>query len=199
MNKDALNIYPLHPLLKKRWSPRAYNDREIELWKLQSVFEAARWSPSGANQQPWRFIVGFKGDETFTAIFNTLDEYNQVWANNAPVMVLTIGRNVLNAKDVANVNYRYDLGQSVAHLSIQATELGLYVHQMGGFNTDAARTAFNIPDQYDPATVFVLGYMGEIGVLDEYNQKREVMPRERMAFDEFIFTGTFGKSTNLFK
>lgn len=199
MNKDATNKYPLHPLLKKRWSPRAFSSREIENWKLQSIFEAARWSPSGANQQPWRFIIGFKGDETYEAIFNSLDEYNQIWVHLAPVLVATVGRRFVNNKDVDNINYRYDAGQSVAHLSIQATELGLYVHQMGGFNPDAVRTAFEIPEPYDPLTVFVIGYMGELSDLDNYNQKREVAPRERMTYDDFIFTGKFGNPTTLFK
>lgn len=198
MNKDANNIYPLHPLLKKRWSPRAFDSRAIEPWKLQSVFEAVRWSPSGGNQQPWRFIIGYKGDETYGNIFSTLEKYNKVWVENAPVMVLTIGKNMINNKDIPNPSYRYDVGQSVAHLSIQATELGLYVHQMGGFDPGMARSIFNIPEQFDPCTVFVMGYMGELSVLDDFNQKREVLPRERINFDEFIFSGTFGKTTTLF-
>jgi nitroreductase len=199
MNKDASTHYPLHPLLKKKWSPRAFDSREIETWKLQSVFEAARWSPSAANQQPWRFIVGFKKDVTYINIYSILDKNNQVWALHAPVMVLTLGKNILNDKNVPNPHYRYDVGQSVAHLSIQATELGLYVHQMGGFNPDAARKLFNIPELYDPFTVFVMGYMGDLTQLDEFNQKREVAPRLRMSYNEFIFTDTFGKQTHLFK
>jgi hypothetical protein len=46
MEKPADVTYPIHALLQRRWSPRAFADRMVEPDKLQSLFEAARWAPS---------------------------------------------------------------------------------------------------------------------------------------------------------
>ena len=57
MEKLADNQYPIHELLKRRWSPIAFAERMVEREKLQSLLEAARWAPSSRNAQPWRFVV----------------------------------------------------------------------------------------------------------------------------------------------
>jgi nitroreductase len=197
-NKEAQNRYPIHPLLKKRWSPRAFSETAIEAEKLQSVFEAARWSASAGNQQPWRIIIGQKGDETWQKIYDTLEHYNQVWAHRPWLLGITCGRTLLNDGSGPNPYYAYDTGQFLAHLSIQATAEGLYVHQMGGFDKTKAREFFEIPDPYEPLSAFALGYMGELSDLDEFNQKREVLTRERKENGEWLFSGTFGQASDMF-
>ncbi len=198
MSKEAQTQYPIHALLIRRWSPRAFSPDDIPEEKLRALFEAARWSASGGNQQPWRYIVGTKGDATYTMILESLDAGNQSWAQAAPVLVLSVGKKTQNRTDRPNSSYRYDVGQSVAHLSIQATEEGLYVHQMGGFNPDHCRQVFNIPDDYDPITVFAIGYLGDPSQLEGNNRIRETETRQRMAFTEFVFSGTFGQPATLF-
>lgn len=44
-------------LLKTRRSIRAFTDEPVSDEDVQKVVEAARWAPSGANSQPWEFIV----------------------------------------------------------------------------------------------------------------------------------------------
>jgi nitroreductase len=66
MQKLADTTYPIEPLLKQRWSPRAFAARPVEIDKLLSLWEAARWSASCANQQPWYFIVATKGEKLST-------------------------------------------------------------------------------------------------------------------------------------
>jgi len=198
MSKEAQNLYPMHALLIRRWSPRAFRSDNIPEEKLRTLFEAARWSASGGNQQPWRFILGTNGDESFSKILDSLDDGNRSWAQNAPVLVLSVGKKTQNRNDRPNSSYRYDLGQAVAHLSIQATEEGLYVHQMGGFNPDLCRQAFSIPPDFDPITVFAVGFLGDPSQLEGNNRIRETEPRQRMAFDEFVFSGTFGQPSSLF-
>ena len=96
MEKEATNRYPIHPLLKRRWSPRAFSDTRVELEKLQSLFEAARWSPSAGNEQPWNFIVGIRPDDTWQKIYESLAEGNKIWNKNTPVLVVSIGKKVLS-------------------------------------------------------------------------------------------------------
>lgn len=193
MNKPATNTHPIHDLLKNRWSPRAFSRRAVENETLLSLFEAARWSPSGANTQPWAFILTLQSDpEPFERLVNTLGERNQVWARQAPALILTV---VQREREPGKPNpwATYDLGQSVAHLSIQASALGLSVHQMAGFDPQKARVAFNLPDGYDPITVIALGYAGEPDQLPIELREREISLRTRKPLGEFVFNGAWKK------
>ena len=93
--------------------------------KLRNVLEAARWSPSASNIQPWVFFVGLKGDETYDKIYDSMVEFNQLWAKLAPVLILNCAR-ITNEDGIPNGTWQYDTGQSVAHLSFQAMEEGLF-------------------------------------------------------------------------
>lgn len=196
--KEAKNIYPIHSLLKQRWSPRAFDSKPIETKKLQALFEAARWSPSSYNQQPWRFIVGQKGDESYDLILNALWEFNQQWASSAPLLIAVVGRTTNNNGEGDNAVYHYDAGQAVAHLSIEATHQGLHVHQMGGFIPDKIAENFNVPNEYHPLTVLAVGFIGNPDQLEEGMKKRELAERGRFDFDDFVFSGNFGEKSGIF-
>jgi len=193
MEKEAPSNYNIHPLIKKRWSPRAFSSSPVDNEILLRLFEAARWAPSGSNQQPWRFIVGFRGDDTYERIMDTLVEFNQLWAQHAPVLILSLGRKVMNDKDKINPSYNYDVGQAVSQLSLQATAENLFVHQMGGFDAKQAVQLFNIPAQYKPETVIAIGYPGDYKILHENLQKLELAERKRFSLDDLVFSGKFGQ------
>lgn len=195
--KIAKNDYPIVDLLRNRWSPRAFNGQPIENEKLQSLFEAARWTASSSNLQPWFFIVGMKGDETYEKIKTTLVEFNLLWAPTAPVLFLAIAKTT-NPKDKPNNSAQYDLGQSIASLSLQATDLGLFVHQMGGFDAAEAARLFEIPSDYAVATVVAVGYPGNPDILHENLKKMEISPRERRMASDSVFSGKFGQHSDIF-
>jgi len=184
--------YEIHDLLKNRWSPRAFSSQPVEPEKLRSLFEAARWSPSAGNTQPWTYVVATKENPAHQKLVQTLMGFNTVWAENAPVLVLTLA--YLNPQRPGGSHYGYyDLGQAVAHLSIQAAELGLHVHQMAGFDAQKARELFEIPADYVPTTVVALGYLGNAESLPEELRQREAAPRSRKPLDEFVFSGQWGE------
>lgn len=194
MEKPAKTNFEIHPLLKKRWSPRSFTDQPVEKTSLQRIFEAARWAPSSYNEQPWRFIIGIKGDDTWNKIMETLVSFNQQWARLAPVLVISIGKKVSSKGNKPNNVYQYDLGQSVAHLTVQATEEGLFMHQMGGFDPKKAAEIFDIPEEYQATTVFAIGHKGEPQLLDGDFEDMEKGPRERMSLADMVFEGKFGES-----
>ena len=189
--KKADLDYPIHPLLASRWSPRAYNSAPVETEKLQRIFEAARWSASSSNLQPWYFLVGFKGDDVYTKIFDTLVEFNQLWVINAPVLALGIVKTT-NPKGAPNGYAAYDLGQAMAMLSLQAQHEGIYTHQMGGFDADAAALAFEMPADYKVLVAFTMGYRGDASDLHPNLLKLEESPRTRRPASESVFTEAFG-------
>lgn len=176
--KPALAEHPIHELLARRWSPRAYAaERPVPPEILAQLFEAARWAPSSNNGQPWSFIVGVKGTETWDKIFDTLVPFNQTWAKNAPVLVLGLARKVFQKDGSPNRHAMYDLGQAVSMLLVQASSLGLITHQMGGFDPAKASAVFHVPDNYDISAVIAIGYQAELSVLPPELEKR----RSRLA------------------
>ncbi len=193
MNKTAKTTFEIHPLLRERWSPRAFSNRMVETDKLFRMLEAARWSPSSSNEQPWRFIIGLKGDETYMKIYDTFVEFNQLWAKTAPVLMLSVGHRMsLKNQGKPNVSYVYDVGQAVAHLTIQAMSDGLFVHQMGGFDKEAAARFFDVPAEFEVLTAIAVGYIGDPEVLHPNLKKMEYAERERRPLDTMMFRTKFG-------
>jgi len=90
----------------------------------------------------------------------------------------------------------YDLGQSVALLSVQATALGLVVHQMGGFDGDKARQLLSIPEGFEPVIMFAVGYPDHPATLPEDLRTREETPRSRKPLRDFVYTEEWGKPSS---
>lgn len=194
--KLATSEYELHDILKQRWSPRAFSNDAIRPDILWSVLEAARWSPSGGNQQPWRFIVTQKGEQAYENLLGILTGNNLKWAGQAPVLILTVAK-LVSDSGRPNRHAYYDLGQAVAHLTVQAGVHGVYVHQMGGYDQDKARELFDVPEGFDTVTVLALGYGGDVTSLPEDLQERELSPRVRKPFAEFVYADKFGTPLQL--
>jgi nitroreductase len=172
------------PELASRWSPRAYKETPVSSADLKIILEAARWAASSSNVQPWRFLVGVKGSETYQKIFGTLVSFNQAWAGKAAVLILGFAE-AKDAKGNANKYAAYDLGQSAVSLILQATALGLATHSMGGFDHDAARKAFGLGEDHVLGAVIAIGYQDEpASITIPPMLEREVAPRERKPLSE---------------
>jgi nitroreductase len=175
-------------LILRRWSPRAFADKEVSADLLRLIFEAARWAASSSNEQPWRFLVGRRGDETYQKIFNSLVEFNQLWAKSAPVLVLSLAKKTFTEKGNPNRVALHDTGAATAYLSLQATASGLHTHSMAGFDGDQVRASFAIPSDYEIGAVTAVGYFGDPSSLPERLLKNEVVPRQRKPLEEFVFS-----------
>jgi nitroreductase len=198
MEKPADVTYPIEELLKRRWSPRAFADRPVEPEKLLSLWEAARWSASTANQQPWYFIVATKQDEAeYARLLGCLRENNQQWATRAPVLMVSVAKLTFDANSQPNRHAFHDVGLAVANLIVQATALGLSVHQMAGIYPDRVRELYGVPDGFEPVAGVVLGYAGDPAILPEDLLQRELAPRVRKPLESFVFQGAWGKTTPL--
>jgi len=181
----------LEPIQKRR-SRRAYLDRPIEQEKIQSLFEAARWAPSSVNEQPWTYIYATKDQsELWEKLFSTLNDGNKIWAQHAPLLILSLTRKNFSRNDQPNSSAKYDLGGANAFLSLQATHLGLNVHQMGGYDRQKAKENLNIPDTFELGVIMAIGYPGDPEMLPENLKQRELAPRHRHLQEEFVLNKTF--------
>lgn len=194
MQKPAVTEHEIHNLLKERWSPRAFDNKAVETDKLLSLFEAARWSPSGGNSQPWSFIIITQEQaETHEKLIEALTGRNPIWAKNAPVLIVAVAK--LNLENPAFSRYAYyDLGQAMAHLTIQAAHVGLHVHQMAGFAGQKIRELFEIPEGYDVVTVSAVGYFGTPEQLPDGMREQELAARIRKPLTDFVFGEYWGQS-----
>ena len=199
MEKLTNTKYPIHELLKQRWSPRAFSERMIEPEKLYSLFEAARWAPSAFNEQPWHFIVATKENaRDYDRLLGVMVERNKQWAHTAPVLLLTVTK--LSTHDGKPNRYAFhDVGLAAENLVLQATALGLFAHQMAGFNVERAREEFAIPPGYEPVTTIAVGYLGDPESLPEQFREEELKTRNRKPLEEFIFSGYWGQTSPLVK
>jgi nitroreductase len=193
--KKTVVDHAVLPAIENRWSPRAFDaNKPVSSAVLARLFEAARWSASSYNEQPWRFFVGIKGEDSWERIFGLINEWNQKWAVNAPVLVFSAIKTHFSHNNTPNRAAMFDLGAATAHLALQAVELDIYVHQMAGVHLDQARAVLGIPDGFEAQFAFALGYRAEPEILLPEYRKSETAPRTRKPVADFVFTDRFGEA-----
>ena len=192
-DRAAPTARPIHDLLRRRWSPRAFSPRPVWGETLALLFEAARWAPSSSNEQPWRFVVATQDvPDDFQRVLGCLVPANQVWAGSAPVLGITAVAQRFARSGKDNPHARHDLGQAMMALSVEAMARDLYVHQMAGIDPAKARSELAIPDGFEPVTGFAIGRLGDPATLAGPLRDRELAPRERRALPDSVFAGRFG-------
>jgi len=194
--KPAITRVKIHDIIQARWSPRAFDpDQPVSHDDLLSLLEAARWAPSCFNDQPWRFVVCDKAtDETgWQHAFSILAEKNRRWAKNAPVLMLAVAMENFNHNGQANRWAMYDTGAASVSMCLQATALGMCVHQMGGFDAEKAREVFNLPGDCKPMAMMAVGYQAEVNMLDDDFKEAELAARSRAALKEQFYAGQWGR------
>jgi nitroreductase len=187
---------PIHELLAKRWSPRAFDaNRNVTTEQLVALFEAARWAPSCNNDEPFRYLVWRRDRDPrgFEQAFDCLSENNRKWVKNVPVLMLSCGGSIFAHNGKPNRFGPHDTGAASACLALQGVALGLAVHQMGGFDAAKARATFAIPEEYTPMAMIAVGYQASPDVLDDETKAKELKPRSRKAIAEHFYAGRWGR------
>jgi nitroreductase len=185
---DATTSSALHPLLARRTSPRAFDPaHELDDATLAALLEAARWAPSSTNAQPWRFLVGRRGDEVHEALVATLLPGNLTWAPAASGLLL-VAAEVVDAEGRERRHAAWDAGQAVAHLTVQAEAMGLAVRQIGGFRHDEAGRALGIPERVEPMTIVAVGRRLDGQEAASELAARDAAPRLRKPLAEVAFS-----------
>ncbi len=192
---------PIHDLISHRWSPRSFDAKPVEKEKLRSLFEAARWASSSYNAQPWHYIVATKDDpENYAKVLSTFVEFNQSWAKNAPVVAISVASHKMPHDGSQNRHAFHDVGQASANLSLEATSLGLQVHQMAGIDPEKAREVFGIPEHFEAVAGIALGYPGDPMSLPEGRMRDgETGARQRKEASSFVYTGKWGHTSPIVK
>ncbi|MEN9445028.1 MAG: hypothetical protein RIS47_1919, partial [Bacteroidota bacterium] len=161
-----ITTFDIHPLLAKRWSPRAFSKKLIEKESIMALFEAARWAPSAYNEQPWRFIyAGADNVNGFERLSSCLMGFNAGWATKAPLLVVAIAKDNSSHNDKPNPHAWHDLGLALGNLTLEATARDLYMRQMGGFDANKVAELYNLPAGFKAVTMLAIGYLGDASEL----------------------------------
>ena len=175
------------PLLRERRSVREYDDsHELGTADLASLLEAARWAPSAGNSQPWAFLVGRRGDAAHQIFVPLLAPSVRRWAPAASALVFALHQTASGPEDDAPLysDYAaYDLGQAVAHLTVQASAFGLSCHQFAAFDHDGMAAACDVPAHWTVTTGIAVG----LGIT------AELAPRTRRPLTEIAYGARFGE------
>lgn len=192
MEKIAPIDHPIHELIARRWSPRAFTGEPVNREQLLTLLEAARWAPSCFNEQPWRFLVATRDKPAaFDAMLQCLSEGNRSWAVNAAALLITVASTRFAGSGKHNRHAWHDVGLATALLSVQATALGLAVHPMAGFDAAAVRSGYGVPEEFEPVAAIAIGHTGNADTLPEPMRERERAPRIRKPLAELVYEGAW--------
>jgi len=195
-DEQSICEHPIYPLIAGRRSSHAFAPTSVEPETLAGLMEAARWAPSSMNEQPWSFIVATKANKSdFARLVGCLIEFNVQWAQNAPVLLLSVAKLTFESGEI-NRHAFHDVGQAIANLTFRATVSGMVVHQIAGFDIEKARCEFSIPQDYEPVAAAAIGYPGNLAELPEKLRKRDVSPRKRRPLHNFVFESRWGHSAD---
>ncbi|HOB60589.1 MAG TPA: nitroreductase family protein [Candidatus Competibacteraceae bacterium] len=195
--KPAVTQVAIADLIARRWSPRAIDPTQpVGRDQLIALLEAARWAPSCFGDQPWRFLVWDRSSDPagWQRAFECLAEGNQIWVQNAPVLILSVAVPHFGHNGQPNRWAQYDTGAATENLCLQATALGLAAHQMGGFDSEQAKARFNIPADHTCMAMVAIGHPGSIDALPDALSKKEQALRERKSLGQIAFAGGWGQS-----
>lgn len=189
MSNTRTSEYPIDKQFLERWSPRAFADRPVTQEQLLTLFEAARWAPSGSNLQPWRFFYGVRGEPEFDTLLSLLVPFNEGWAKNAGALVIIASVTSFDGSRPVNT-HSFDAGSAFFSLALQAHNSGLVAHGMAGIDYEKTPVVLGFPENLKAEVAVAIGYQGDASTLPEGLQKRET-PSQRQPLADLIYKGHF--------
>lgn len=149
----------LHPLLRERYSPLAFDDsHHIKKEEIELLLEAARWAPSAGNSQPWAFVSARRGDDRHAMFARHLAGSSRRWAPNASMLFVNIAHRFVEDSGIAFSEFSdYDLGQAVAHLTLQAQSMGLGCRQFRAFDLETLSQELQLAPGWQVVSMTAVG------------------------------------------
>jgi nitroreductase len=184
--------HPILPEIAARWSPRSFSERMITLEELETMIEAATWAPSSTNDQPWRYVAAFRGTQLFQDYFDCLMPGNRFWADKASVILVSLAVKDFAANGAHNRHAMYDVGAANTLLLVQGASMGIYGHQMGGFDMAKSIQQLGVPAHMEIACFIALGFLDSPDKLEEPFRTRELTPRSRKPLEHILLDDLTG-------
>ena len=192
IEKIANTDFPIHDLIARRWSARAFSTKAVEKSKLLSILEAARWAPSSRNEQPWRYIIFTNDNPDMLKKAHTVLLDINLYAKRAPIFICAITKKTYSDNEIYNKLHFHDLGAANENMFLESFNQGLIMHEMGGFDREKAREVFKVPDDYEIGVMIAIGYQDSHKILPERYREKANSPRERKPLSKIAFLEELG-------
>jgi nitroreductase len=176
----------LHPLLSSRWSPLRFDETHVLATdEVLLLLEAARWAPSAGNSQPWAFVLGRRGDHVHARLVERLYPSARRWAPTAALLVANLSHRLVESTDWEYSEFaHYDLGQAVAHVSLQAQAMGLGTRQFRAFDREGLAADLDVPGHWEVTSMAAIGRSdAEVGP----PTAEESPSRQRLSLEEILW------------
>ncbi len=179
----------LSKAIEKRWSPIAFSEKPVSGEMILLLFEAARRAPSARNEQPWNYYYVHRNDEKlFSEVLEMLTGNNPLWAKEAQVLIISVVKKNYDYQNRPNGNAFHDIGAANVSLAIQAAEMGLQVHQMGGFVKEKVSQYLKLDTKnFEPVTIIAVGFPDEDRPYTDRMEKRKIESDTRKPVQDFVF------------
>ena len=196
-NREA--DYPTDNIFLERWSPRSLSS-DLDEKELMTLFEAARWTPSSGNAQPWRFLYAKNGEEEWQNFYDLLDDFNKIWCKNAAFLIILLSRKYFepgeDGKEKPDRYHTFGAGSAFMSLALQARMKNWIAHGMAGFDLEKARNVLDISEKYYIECMIAVGKQGEIEKSIPERMQKSEKPKGRKKVSEFISKGKFPPEWN---
>ncbi len=154
LNQDNPGSQPIMELIRSRRSVRRFADRPVSDEMVNTLLEAARWAPSGLNNQPWRFVV--IRDDKIREKLAGLTKYGKIILR-APVSIAVFLDNdslYHREKDIQSI------GAALQNMLLAAHGLGLGAVWLGEILKNAKRVGelLELPTRYELMAVVAVGH-----------------------------------------
>ncbi|NPA25483.1 MAG: nitroreductase family protein [Deltaproteobacteria bacterium] len=154
MMHDQDSSRQLARLIRSRRSVRRFAGRPVSDREIETLLEAARWAPSGLNNQPWRFVI--IRDGKLRQEIATLTKYGKI-IENAPVSIAVFLDNQSlyhREKDIQGI------GAALQNILLMAHGLGLGAVWLGEILKNAKRVGelLELPTRYELMAVVAVGH-----------------------------------------
>ena len=157
--------------LRGRRSVRRYKPDAVPLELLGRLVEAGQWAPTGANRQPWKFVV-----VNDARVMRNVKRLSPMMWHPAPACIfvcLDLTRN----STPPGARTGLATGFPSQNVMLAAYALGLGTCPVGGFNREAIRKLLDIPEDMEPMLLITVGYPDEVP---------EIKPRRPMGDIAYI-------------
>ena len=183
--KTANTKTNVHDLIKKRWSARSFSPKQLSEDDVQTILEAGTWAASSMNEQPWKYLYAMNGTKGFDRMHSCLMTGNQPWSKNGSVLMISLAKKNFEYKGRINRHAMHDMGAANSTLLLQAADMDVYGHMIGGFDMQKTLEEFNIDsEKWEIACFIVLGYLDDAEKLNEPFLSREKKARTRRSVSE---------------
>ncbi|MFY8108771.1 MAG: nitroreductase family protein [Bacteroidia bacterium] len=178
--------HSIHHLIENRKSIRGFATYQISEEELNSLFEAARWSFSAVNEQPWNYVYATSENEnSFQQLLSVLAPTNQAWAKKSSVLIAVLAKLNYTKNNAPNLMRLHDVGAANMAMALQAVDLGLQLHPMGGFDKEKLKSVISISEDYEPILMMAIGKKGENPDLLPHQVDSENNRGTRFSIEEF--------------